>query len=77
MLPIGREGRGERVMVISQDGYAIEHYRNRNQIVITMPQTTETQSNTISIVRNRKVDLTTEDLMVLLEVTRYLCGDGK
>ena len=64
-------------MIISQDGYAIEHYRNRNQIVITMPQTVETQSNTISIVRNRKVDFTTEDLMILLELTRYLCGDGK
>ena len=63
-------------MIISQDGYSIEHYRNRNQIVITMPQTIETQSNTISIVRNRKTDFTTEDLMILLELTKYLCGDG-
>ena len=60
-------------MIVSQDGYAIEHYRNRNQIVITMPQTTETPSNTISIVRNRKVDFTEEDLMILLELTKYLC----
>lgn len=60
-------------MIVSQDGYAIEHYRSRNQIVITMPQTTETPSNTISIVRNRKVDFTAEDLMILLELTKYLC----
>ena len=55
------------------DGYAIEHYRNRNQIVITMPQTVQTPTNTISIVRNRKVDFTDEDLAILLELTRYLC----
>lgn len=60
-------------MIVSQDGYSIEHYRNRNQIVITMPQTTETLSNTISIVRNRKVDFTAEDLTILLELTKYLC----
>ena len=60
-------------MIVSQDGYSIEHYRNRNQIVITMQQTTETPSNTISIVRNRKVDFTEEDLMILLELTKYLC----
>ena len=26
-----------------------------------------------SIVRNRKVDFTEEDLMILLELTKYLC----
>lgn len=64
-------------MVLSQDGYTIEHHRQRNQIVITMPQTTETLTNTISIVRNRKVDFTTKDLTILLELTRYLCGEGE
>ena len=62
-------------MIISQDGYSIKHYRNRNQIVITMPQTIETLSNTISIVQNRKIDFTTEDLTILLELTRYLCEE--
>lgn len=60
-------------MIVSQDGYAIEHYRNRNQIVITMPQTVQTITNTASIVRNRKVDFTEEDLTILLALTRYLC----
>lgn len=60
-------------MIVSQDGYAIEHYRNRNQIVITMPQTVQTPTNTTSIVQNRKVDFTAEDLTILLELTRYLC----
>ena len=60
-------------MIVSQDGYAIEHYRSRNQIVITMPQTVETLTNTTSVVRNRKVDFTAEDLTILLELTKYLC----
>lgn len=62
-------------MIFSQDGYAIEHYRNKNQnqIIITMPQTVQTLMNTQSIVRNRKLDFTVSDLAILLELTRYLC----
>lgn len=64
-------------MIVSHDGYAIVHYRNRNQIVITMPQTAQTLTNTIGIVRNRKIDLTDADLAILLELTRYLCERGE
>jgi len=66
-------------MIVSQDGYAIEHYRSRNQIVITMPQTVQTLTNTQSIVRNRKVDFTDSDLVALLGLARYICerGDGE
>lgn len=60
-------------MILSQDGYAIEQYPKRNQIVITMPQTVQTLTNTTSIVRNRKVDFSDADLTLLLELTRYLC----
>lgn len=60
-------------MIVSQDGYSIEHYKSRNQIVITMPQTMQTLTNTTSIVRNRKADFTSADLTILLELTRYLC----
>ena len=60
-------------MIISQDGYAIEYYKKRNQIVITMPQTMQTLTNTVSMVRNRRIDFTDADLAILLELTRYLC----
>ena len=60
-------------MIVSKDGYAIEHYPNTNQIVITMPQTTDTLSNTISFVWNQNANFTSENLMILLELTRYLC----
>lgn len=60
-------------MIASEDGYEVEHYRERNRIVITMPQTVQTLTNVPGIVRNRKVDLSDSDLATLLEVTRYLC----
>ena len=60
-------------MIVSTDGYAIEYHRKSNQIIITMPQTMQTLTNTVSIVRNRKVNFTDADLAILLELTRYLC----
>lgn len=63
-------------MIVSQDGYMIEHYHGRNQIVITMPQTIQTLTNTPGIVRNRKVDLTDSDLVALLGLARYICERG-
>ncbi len=60
-------------MIVSQDGYAIEHYKKSNQIVITMPQTMETLTNTATAVLNRRVDFTNSDLALLLELTKYLC----
>lgn len=63
-------------MIVSQDGYMIEHYHERNQIIITMPQTIQTLTNTPGIVRNRKVDLSDSDLVVLLGLARYICEKG-
>ncbi len=60
-------------MIVSQDGYSIEYYKNHNKIVISLPQTIKTLTNTTDIVRNRKVDLEYTDLALLLELTRYLC----
>ena len=48
------------------DGYSIEHYRNRNQIVITMPQTMQTITNTTAMVVNRRTDITDNELSALL-----------
>lgn len=64
-------------MIVSQDGYAVEHIQSKNQIVITIPQTVQTLTNTTSIVRNRKIDFTDTDLVILLQLTRYLCETGE
>lgn len=58
-------------MIIS-DGYTIEYYKNRNQIIIGLPQTMQTATNTISMVTNRKVDLTDEDQVIILAVVKYV-----
>ena len=48
------------------DGYSIEHYPSRNQIVITMPQTVQTITNTVGMVVNRRTDITNNELTALL-----------
>lgn len=58
-------------MIIS-DGYTIEYYKGRNQIVIGLPQTEETATNTISMVTKRKVDLTDEEQTIILAVVKYV-----
>lgn len=59
-------------MIVS-DGYSAEYYPQRNQIVITMPQTMRTITNTVKMVTNRKVDISDEDLCLLVEMTKYIC----
>lgn len=56
------------------DGYQLVYYRNDNQIIITLPQTIQTIGTTQSIVK-RKVDLTREELAVLLNMTKYFCEE--
>ena len=52
-------------MIIS-DGYSIEFFRNRNQIVITVPQTMESLTSTVAMVSNRRTYLTESEMMALL-----------
>ena len=52
-------------MIVS-DGYSAEYYPQCNQIVITMPQTVKTITNTVQMVTNRKIDITDDDLVELL-----------
>lgn len=62
------------------DGYSLEYYKNRNEIVITLPQTAETATNTVSPIVKRAVDIdSTKLLPVLLMVIRtvYEIGEEK
>lgn len=52
-------------MIIS-DGYSIEFFSDRNQIVITVPQTTESLTSTVAMVSNRRTYLTESEMMALL-----------
>ena len=58
-------------MIVSDD-YALSYYPNINQIVITLPQTLLTTTNTISPVRDRRTDIKESDLSCLLTMTRII-----
>ena len=62
-------------MIIS-DGYTIEFYPKANRIEICLPQTMTTISNTVSMVSNRRINLTDGELSAILAVVRTIL-DGK
>lgn len=63
-------------MIIS-DGYSIEYYASSNRIVIMLPQTTQTLTNTVSMVSNRRTDITNDELSAILAVVRAMLERGE
>lgn len=59
---------------IVSGGYSALYERDKNRIVIGLPQTVRTLTNTVQDLEPRKVDLTTEDLALLLQMARYICN---
>ena len=53
-------------MMITCNGYAITYEKNRNRIIISLPQTMKTATNTVSEVRVRKTDFTEAELAAIL-----------
>ena len=60
-------------MLIS-DGYYIEHKKDDNKIIIGLPQTFETVSNTVSLLTDRKSDFTDGELYAILSVVKAIAG---
>lgn len=58
-------------MIVS-DGYTIEFYPKANRIEICLPQTITTISNTVSMVSNRRTNITDGELSAILAVVRAL-----
>ena len=58
--------------MIMVDGYYLNYYPNCNQIVITMPQTMRTLTNTVSMVTNRRVSITREEEAIILNVVKAI-----
>ena len=63
-------------MLISNE-YALIYYPNRNQIVITLPQTWKTQTDTFSPVVDRRTDVKEIDLMAVLQVVQVIFHKGE
>lgn len=58
--------------MVMVDGYYLNYYPERNQIVITMPQTMQTLTNTVSMVTNRRVSITREEEAVIVNVVKAI-----
>ena len=57
-------------MIVS-DGYSLSYERMKNRIVILLPQTAETMTNTMTLPVKRQ-DRSEEELLILLQITRHI-----
>ena len=58
------------------DGYSIKYDEKHNQIVIRIPPTMETATDTVTPIADRRTDVTETDLMVLLNCTILIFHKG-
>ena len=56
----------------SQDDYLITYYKKENKVVIMLPQTMETITNTRTPKSDRRVDVNDNELTLLLNVARLI-----
>lgn len=54
------------------DGYSIQYEKKANRIVISLPQTMETVTNTTTLIINRKNEFTDSELCAILSVTKAI-----
>lgn len=62
--------------MLTSNGYSLIYYKNRNQIVIGLPQTWRTLTNTLEPVVDRRIDLEEKDLAILLNATQAIFLNG-
>ena len=58
-------------MIVS-DGYTVSYEPKNNRIIVTLPQTYQTITNMIAMVSNRKIYITPEDEMIILNVVKAI-----
>lgn len=59
-------------MIVTDDGYSVWYEKNANRIVISLPQTVETVTSTITMVVNRKNEFTDSELCGILSVVKAI-----
>ena len=64
-------------MMVICDGYAITHEKNRNRIIISLPQTMETVADTVSEVHERKTNFTEAELATILLAVKTVAEPPK
>lgn len=60
----------------TSDGYAINQYPTRNEIVITLPQKWDTLTNTVVPVSSRRIALTDAEEAALLVAVKAMLENG-
>lgn len=58
--------------MIESEGYVLTYERANNRIVIQLPQTLETITNTVSMVRNRRTYLTSSEESIILQTVKAI-----
>lgn len=56
-------------MIVS-DGYSLNYDKGKNRIVILLPQTMETLTNTIDAVTDRRIDINESEQSLILNVVK-------
>lgn len=56
--------------MIVGDGYCLIYDKDKNQIVIRLPQTMETLTNTMDAVTDRKIDINESEQSLILNVVK-------
>ena len=59
-------------MIVTNDGYSIWYEKRANRIIISLPQTMETVSNTMAMIVNRKSEFTDSELCAILSVAKAM-----
>ena len=58
--------------MLTNNGYSLVYYKNRNQIVIGLPQTEKTLTNTLDSIVDRRVDVEDKELAILLTTAQAI-----
>ena len=58
--------------MIESEGYLLIYDRANNRIVIQLPQTLETITNTVSMVSNRRTYLTSSEKSIILQTVKAI-----
>ena len=67
-------GKGEKML--TSNGYSLTYDRSHNRIVIGLPQTWGTLTNTLEPVVDRGIDIEEKDLAILLNATQFIFLNG-
>ena len=66
----------KRKKMLTSNGYNLVYDKKRNVIVISLPQTWRTLTNTFEPVVDRRIDVEEKDLAILLTATQAIFLNG-